>query len=102
MNAAEKIRENRIRRVAARQRLRLERSRQRDPRAVDYGRYQLIDIDSNIVVLGGGEHTYSVTLDEIGEYLNEPADEAEKPKRGRKEPKSAVRGGRSKRSRAGN
>jgi len=91
MKAAEKVRENRIRRVAARQRLRLERSRRRDPRAVDYGRYQLIDIDSNIVVLGGGQHPYSVTLDEIAEYLDEPADEAEKPK-------SAARGRRSKRS----
>jgi hypothetical protein len=97
MNADEKVRENRIRLVAARQRLRLERSRRRDPRAADYGRYQLIDIDSNIVVLGGGQHTYSATLDEIGEYLNEPADEAEKPKRGKKKP-SAARGGRSKRS----
>jgi hypothetical protein len=91
MKAAEKVRENRIRRVAARQRLRLERSRRRDSRAVDYGRYQLIDIDSNIVVLGGGQHPYSVRLDEIAEDLDEPADEAEKPK-------SAARGRRSKRS----
>lgn len=37
-----KVRENQIRRVAARQGLAFSRSRRRDPRALDYGRYQLV------------------------------------------------------------
>ena len=38
---ADKIRENRLRRAAQRQGLVLVKSRRRDPRATDYGRYWL-------------------------------------------------------------
>lgn len=38
----EKIRENRLRRMAERQGLKLVKSRRRDPRALDYGRYWLV------------------------------------------------------------
>jgi hypothetical protein len=38
---AEKIRENRMRRMAERQGLRLSKSRRRDPRAIDYDRWQV-------------------------------------------------------------
>jgi hypothetical protein len=41
MDAKTKVRENRIRRIASRQGLRLEKSRQRDPMALDYGKYSL-------------------------------------------------------------
>ena len=44
-----KVYENRIRRMADRQLLKLKRSRRRDPRAYDFGQYQLIDSDGNIV-----------------------------------------------------
>lgn len=37
-----KVRENRLRRAAERQGLRLEKSRRRDPRAYDYGTYYLV------------------------------------------------------------
>jgi hypothetical protein len=47
---ADKIRENRVRRMAQRQLLRLEKSRRRDPRAVDFGGYMLVN-DRNTVVL---------------------------------------------------
>jgi hypothetical protein len=39
----DKVRENRLRRMAARQGLSLRRSRRRDPRAIDYGVYWLVD-----------------------------------------------------------
>ncbi|MBK5267050.1 MAG: hypothetical protein JJE47_06390 [Acidimicrobiia bacterium] len=60
-----KVRENRIRRMANRQGFRIEKSRRRDPRAWDYGTYQLVGIDTNGVVFsdGGG------TLDDIEDYL---------------------------------
>ena len=43
MNAKTKVRENRLRRIASRQGLRLEKSRQRDPMALDYGKYRLVN-----------------------------------------------------------
>jgi hypothetical protein len=47
---AEKVRENRLRRMAARQGLKLTRSRRRDPRALDYGLYWLTDTRTNALV----------------------------------------------------
>ena len=44
MDVEEKIRENRLRRMARRQGLELIKSRTRDPWAVDYGSYTLIDL----------------------------------------------------------
>lgn len=40
---AEKVYENRLRRMAERQGLALSKSRRRDPRALDYGQWSLID-----------------------------------------------------------
>ena len=48
-----KVLENRLRRAARRQGLNLEKSRTRDPRALDCGKYWLLD-DRNIVVYGCG------------------------------------------------
>jgi hypothetical protein len=42
----EKVRENRLRRMADRQGLQLVKSRRRDPRAVDYGTYALYVVDA--------------------------------------------------------
>lgn len=42
-DAERKVLENRLRRAAERQGLWLVKSRWRDPRAVDYGRYNLLD-----------------------------------------------------------
>jgi hypothetical protein len=39
----ERVRENRLRRVAARRGFKLTRSRRRDPKALDYGLYWLTD-----------------------------------------------------------
>jgi hypothetical protein len=43
MDAKTKVRENGLRRMASRQGLRLVKSRQRDPMALDYGKYSLVN-----------------------------------------------------------
>jgi hypothetical protein len=63
----EKVRENRLRRVAARRGLRLAKSRRRDERALDFGRYWLIDNRTGTVIAGG---QWGVSLDEIEEELS--------------------------------
>lgn len=65
----EKVRENRLRRMAERQGLKLQKSRRRDPRALDYGKYWLFDVrNSNDLVVGG---EWGTSLDEIEEALTE-------------------------------
>lgn len=58
----EKVRENRLRRMADRQGQTLSKNRRRDPRAVDYGQWTLTDTTT-------GETTLSGRLDEIEAYL---------------------------------
>jgi hypothetical protein len=65
----EKVRENRLRRAAERQRLELRKIRRRDPRASDFGRYWLIDRDSGGVWLDQGP--VGLSLDEVEEWLAE-------------------------------
>ena len=65
-----KVRENRLRRMAQRQLLRLEKSRRRDPRAYDFDGYMLVD-DRNTVVLGARLHAYDATLDEVEAFLTD-------------------------------
>ncbi len=70
--STDKVRENRLRRMAARQGLRLSKSRTRDTRAVDYGTYMLSDPRlSNAVLVGGlsWARGYGASLDEIESYL---------------------------------
>lgn len=64
----EKVRENRLRRAAARQGLRFQKSRRRDPRARDYGRYWLTDVYTNRGIGIAGEMD-GCTLDEIEAVL---------------------------------
>src|SRR5438105_1269226 len=74
MDAPDKVREARLRRMAKRQGLQLVRSRRRDPLAVDYGRYMIVDPDSNRSVAGelGGAH--AMTIDDVEEWLTSPDD----------------------------
>jgi hypothetical protein len=64
--------ENRLRRAADRQGLRLVKSRRRDPRAVDYGQYNLLDPSTRFPVtnvadpLGTG---YPLNLHDVAHYL---------------------------------
>jgi hypothetical protein len=68
----EKSRETRLRRMAERQGLRLVKSRLRDPNAIGYGKYVLVDVETNTVAIPDG---YGPTgqpdwpLDEIEAWL---------------------------------
>jgi hypothetical protein len=67
----DKVRENRLRRMAQRQGLGLKKSRARDPRARSYGGYMLIDVDANWIVAGAWPFDFSLTLDAVEEYLTD-------------------------------
>lgn len=69
MSTAEKVRENRLRRMADRQGLRLEKSRRRDPRALDYGTYRLVNAQTGTVESWGDSSLYGMTLDDIEKQL---------------------------------
>lgn len=64
MDQAEKVRENRLRRMAGRQGLRLTKTRRLDPLAIDYGTYHL--------VAAKGQPLGPFTLDEVEERLTSP------------------------------
>lgn len=68
-SSTDKVRENRLRRMAERQGVRLEKSRRRDPRAADYGTYSLIDANTNVPIIGGGSGVTGLTLDEVEKRL---------------------------------
>jgi hypothetical protein len=65
--SGQKVREIRLRRMADRQGLRLEKSRRRDPRALGYGTYRLVNKRTSAVV--AGDEDYGLTLDQIEEHL---------------------------------
>jgi len=65
----EKVRENKLRRMADRQGLQLIKSRRRDPRAIDYGGYMLIEARTNAIVLGGTPSAYCATIDDVEKFL---------------------------------
>jgi hypothetical protein len=74
MLETDKVKENRLRRAAERQGLRLTKSRSRDPNALDFGLYALVDNEKNFLINEplAGHWVHSWTLDEIDEYLNPP------------------------------
>jgi hypothetical protein len=73
--ADQKVRENRLRRVAQRQGLLLVKSRRRDPRAHDFGLYALVRdtagnlLPDNQVAISAFANGEGVTLDEIEKEL---------------------------------
>ncbi len=69
MTGAEKVRENRLRRMAERQGLQLRKSRRRDQRASDYCIYRLVDARTNFVVAYVGYCDYGLGLDDVEGYL---------------------------------
>lgn len=64
-----KVRENRLRRMAERQRLSLVKSRRRDPYAPDFGGYMIVDPATSQVVAGGSPQAYSLNLDGVEAWL---------------------------------
>ena len=67
----EKVRENRIRRMAQRQGYELKKSRRRDPKARGFGGYMLWDVEKNLWVVGYTPHPYSADIDEVEAFLTE-------------------------------
>jgi hypothetical protein len=65
--AAEKVRENRLRRMAERQGHQLVKSRRRDPRAYDYGRYWITEPATKVIV--AGHDRFGMSLDEAEVWL---------------------------------
>lgn len=71
MSNSEKVRENRLRRKADRMGYQLIKSRSRDPDAMDYGLYALINVDTNGAVNPAIAQRWvcSWTLDDVEEFL---------------------------------
>ena len=67
MPQGQKTRENRLRRMARRQLLRISKSRARDEFSATFGQYRLTD-ERDVVVLSGSNDT---ALDDIEAYLND-------------------------------
>ncbi len=67
-NTSEAVREARLRRAAKRQEMILQKSRRRDPYAVDYGGYWLVDFN-NCVIYPSNANGMTATLDEIEAFL---------------------------------
>ncbi|GAA2850214.1 hypothetical protein GCM10010472_04090 [Pseudonocardia halophobica] len=74
---SEQVRENRLRRMATRQGLVLEKCRRRDPRSIGYGTFRLVRdiyvgqvwIDREIVASDGSRRGYGLSLDQVESYL---------------------------------
>jgi hypothetical protein len=70
-NVADKRREDRLRRVAARMGLALRKSRARDPMRMDFGRYRIINVETDYVVAGRFPYGYTLDLDAVEDVLEE-------------------------------
>jgi hypothetical protein len=68
-----KVLENRLRRTLARRGYQLMKSRARDPHALSYGGYQIVEPTSNVLVAGdtGSKRGYGLTLEEVAEWTKE-------------------------------
>lgn len=65
-----KVLENRLRRAADRQGLTLEKSRLRDPRAIGFGTFRLVDQQTGKVVLSDDPRSgYGVGLHDVARHL---------------------------------
>jgi hypothetical protein len=77
MKNTEKVREDRVRRMLARQGYQLTRSRRRDPQARDFGCYAIMDWDRGVFVAGaeGDPAQYRMSLDDAEEWASVGVDE---------------------------
>jgi hypothetical protein len=86
----EKVRENRLRRMARRQGMALVKSRTRDPRALDFGGFMLVEPNTGIGVYPpvgkplsdlAEIETFLTGDDDMGQWLDEYHSEAKRLKR---------------------
>ena len=68
---AEKVLENRMRRALKRRGMRLVKSKRRDPKAFDFGGYMIINAENNTVVCGTDPMAFSLSLDNVAQYVDE-------------------------------
>jgi hypothetical protein len=68
--AADRTREQRLRRMAERQGYKLSKSGRRDPRAIDYDRWCIVDPQTNAIVAGtGSTGRPNMRLDDVEAWL---------------------------------
>jgi hypothetical protein len=72
MDQDEKVRVNRLRRMAARRGLRLIRSRQRDPGGLEYGKFRVEDATGAQPAKFRTGERYGLTIDEVEKRLTVP------------------------------
>lgn len=66
----DKVREGHLRRVVDRRGLALTKSRRRDPKALGFGRWMLVDAETGHAVFGESKRgNHDATLEEIEAYL---------------------------------
>jgi hypothetical protein len=68
MDNTEKIHEQRLRRTAERRGYRLNRSKRRDPRAYDFGKYYVTDAFTKYLLTS----EQGITLDEVDGWFSQP------------------------------
>jgi hypothetical protein len=68
---AYKVQEVRLRNRAKRMGYILQKSRRRDPQALGYGTYMLVDASNNTIAAGDTNNGFGMNLDEIEAALNE-------------------------------
>lgn len=66
----DKVRENRLRRMAERRGLSLQKSKRRDPQAIDFGGYMLIDARTNTAILGSEPFAFSASIGDVEAWLS--------------------------------
>jgi hypothetical protein len=86
MDTAEKVRENRFRRILKRRGYILIKVRRKDPLAIDYGTYFITDFNTRMVA--GAEDWKRLTLNGVEDWISADA----KAKRARPAKKKARRG----------
>jgi len=69
MDQDEKVRENRLRRMAERQGYTLHKSRRRDPRALDFDRWMIVGENGRVVAGADSAGRPTMSLDQVEAHL---------------------------------
>lgn len=73
MHTTDNAREAHVRRTAAREGLRAEKSRTRNPQAAEHDGWMLVDATTNAVVAGGTPFAYNLSLADVERHLQDLA-----------------------------
>jgi hypothetical protein len=62
--------------------MQLRKSRRRDPMAIDYGGYEVVEVERNIILCGGGrKEGYTASLADVQVFLEGPKKAAKRKSR---------------------